>query len=161
MPEGAGKADDVARSGDGSAEMAPPVDQAAAPAGGDVGENQGATDVPPTPPADEAPAPPQPSPQPAAEQPPPPEPRPTPEPRPAPEKQSDVEATQKSPAADRDASREIVLHGGCGGRLEGREQKSADPLVFAREVEKDLEVQLSDFKQFHEALEVILLGYVW
>ena len=88
-------------------------------------------------------------------------PQPTPEPTPAPEKQPDVEVTQKSPVADRDASQDIVLHKGGGSHLEGRERKPADPLIFAREVEKDLEVQLSDFKRFREALEVILVGFAW
>ena len=68
------------------------------------------------------------------------------------------EVSRESPAVDRDASREVVLHEGEGSRLEGWERKPADPLVFAREVEKDLEVQLSDFKWFREALEVCLSG---
>ena len=84
--------------------------------------------------------------------------QPTPEPNPAPKRQPGGEVTRESPAADRDASREVVLHEGEGSRLEGRERKPADPLVFAREVEKDLEVQLSDFKRFREALEVCLSG---
>ena len=126
-----------------------------------AGEGRGATDVPPQPRVDETPAPSQPSPQPAAEQPAAPELRPTPEPSPAPEKQPDVEATRKSPAADRDASREIVLHEAGGSRLEGWERKPDEPLAFAREVEKDLDVQLSDFKRFCEALEVCLVGYAW
>ena len=50
---------------------------------------------------------------------------------------------------------------GGGSRLEGRERKPTDPLAFAREVGKDLEVQLSDFKWFREALEVCLVGYAW
>ena len=107
------------------------------------------------------PAPPQPSPQPAVEQSAASAPQPTPEPNLAPEKQSGGEMTRESPATDRDASREVVLHEGEGGRLEGRERKPADPLVFAREVEKDLEVQLSDFKRFREAVKVCLVGYVW
>ena len=62
---------------------------------------------------------------------------------------------------DRDTSQEVVLHEGEGSRLEGRERKPDDPLAFAREVEKDLEVQLSDFKRFREALKVCLAGYAW
>ena len=54
-----------------------------------------------------------------------------------------------------------MLHEGEGSHLEGRERKPADPLAFAREVEKDLEVQLLDFKQFREVLEVCLVGYAW
>ena len=65
--------------------------------------------------------------------------------------------TRKSPAADRDAAREIVLREGGGSRLEGRERKPADPLAFVREVEKDLGVHLSDFQQFREVLEVRLV----
>ena len=49
-----------------------------------------------------------------------------------------------------------MLHEGGGSRLEGRVRKPADPLAFGREVEKDLEVQLSDFRRFQEALEVCL-----
>ena len=66
--------------------------------------------------------------------------QPTPEPNPAPEKQPGDEKTRESPAAARDASREIVPHEGGGSRLEGWERKPADPLAFAREVERDLEV---------------------
>ena len=161
VPDSAGEADDGAQACAGSAETAPPVVPTAAPAGEGAGGNQGATDVPPQPRAEEAPVPPQPSPQPAVDQLATSAPQPTPEPNPAPKKQPGGEATRESPAADRDASREVVLHEGEGSRLEGRERKPADPLVFAREVEKDLEVQLSDFKRFHEALKVCLVGYMW
>ena len=150
---GAGQADGNAQAGAGSAETAPPVVQMAAP------DREGVGDVPPQPQADDTPVSPQPLPQPTAEQAADPEPRSTPEPKPASGRQPDVEATRESPAASHDVSREIVRHEGEGSCLEGRERKPADPLVFAREVEKDLEVQLSDFKRFHEALEVCLVGY--
>ena len=119
--------------------MVPPVDPVTDPAIKDAGD-QGATEVPPQPQADEAPAPPQPSPQAAVEQPAATAPPPTPEPNPTPERQPGGEVTWEAPAADCDASREVVLHEGEGSRLEDRERKSADPLVFTREVEKDLEV---------------------
>ena len=61
-PGGAGKADDGAQAGAVSVETAPPVNPAAAPAGGDAGEGQGTTDFPPQPQAEEVPTPPQPSP---------------------------------------------------------------------------------------------------
>ena len=45
---------------------------------------------------------------------------------------------------------------GAASRLEGEERRPANPLTFTKEVEKDLEVQLSDFKPFREVLEVCL-----
>ena len=59
--------------------------------------------------------------------------------------------------ADLDVSREIMSHKGRSSRLEGREWMPADPLDFAKEVEMDLKVQLSDFQRFREVLEVRLV----
>ena len=84
VPDGVEKADDDVQACAGSAETAPPVDPVTVPAGEDAGDNQGATDVPPQPQAEEAPALPQPSLQPVAEQSATSAPQPTPEPSPAP-----------------------------------------------------------------------------
>ena len=54
-----------------------------------------------------------------------------------------------------------MLREGGGSRLEGGEQKPADPLAFAQEVAMDLEVQLSDFQRFREVLEVRLVVHEW
>ena len=89
--------------------------------------------------------------RPTPEQPPIPELQPSPEPQPAVEKRSDAEKQPeaelpRTPPVDVPDASQIVPHQAANRRLEGQERQPADPLVFPKEFERDLEVQLSDFK---------------
>ena len=62
--------------------------------------------------------------------------------------------TRTPPASAPGTSLEMVVHEGSASRLEGRERHPANPIAFAKEIKKELGVQLSDFSRFREALDV-------